>query len=67
MPGTIRHSEMMRRVMRVKESGGRVKYDRECGLLDAFDRSGKRVIQATQSGGPKAGWVEAETKTMQCF
>lgn len=60
MSETIRHSEMMRRAQQIKESGGRVKQDRECGLLDAFDRSGKRVIQATQAGGPKGGWLVAD-------
>lgn len=54
---------MMEHAKRVRDGGGRVKHDRESGVLDAYDPSGKATIKAIQAGGPKAHWIATYTDT----
>lgn len=51
------HRVLMEQVRRVKDAGGRVKHDKESGVLDAYDSRKRPVIKAIQWGGTKAQWM----------
>jgi hypothetical protein len=57
------HKVLMEHAKRVKEGGGRIKHDKESGVLDAYDVVGKPCIKAIQKGGPKAPWIATFTDT----